>query len=122
MDPRRSGAGDECGRHAQCAILSGDGQPNATVYAERDPASLVTGLFALGGGVTSCDFKLSATPATGDMSTVDVTLDGMPLINGTDWTLDADGITLHVLGSACTSLRSANPPVLDATFACSVLR
>jgi hypothetical protein len=47
-----------------------------------------------------------------------VTLDGAPLTFGTDWTLDANGMTIHILGAACMTLKSTPSAVVDATFPC----
>jgi len=37
---------------------------------------------------------------------------------GTDWTLDPNGRVIHIIGSACTTLKSTPNAVVDATFPC----
>jgi hypothetical protein len=43
-------------------------------------------------------------------------LDSVPLTYGTDWAIDPDKITLHILGNACLVLKAAVNPTIDATF------
>ena len=46
-----------------------------------------------------------------------VTLGGATLVFGTDWSLDPDNKTIHILGAACTKLKGTGG-VVDATFPC----
>jgi hypothetical protein len=50
-----------------------------------------------------------------------VTLNGMTLTYGTDWTVDANGTTIHLLGNACTTLKNSANPTVDASFPCGVV-
>lgn len=97
------------------------GQPNATAYTATDPKSLSDALQAIIGGVLSCDLQLSGQvdPTAGQNGTV--TLNNMTLNYGTDWTLDPNGLVIHLLGNACTMLKSSQNPVVDATFACGAV-
>jgi von Willebrand factor type A domain len=97
------------------------GQPDAKAYTATDPASLSAAFQDIIRGVVSCDLKLSGQIDPGDASTGIVTLDGMDLTFGTDWNLDKDGVTIHLLGRACDTLKMAANPTVDATFACGAV-
>lgn len=95
------------------------GQPDATAYTATDPASLSQAFQDIIRGVVSCDLKLDGGPVDpGDASTGVVTLDGKDLTFGTDWNLDKDGVTIHLLGKACDQLKMSPDPKVDAVFAC----
>ena len=47
-----------------------------------------------------------------------VTLNGNVLTCGTDWNVDANGMTIHLIGQACTDLKASANPVVDASFPC----
>jgi hypothetical protein len=93
------------------------GQPNAMYYTANSPASLSTAFQAIIGGVLSCDLTISGQvdPATAMGGTV--TLNGHVLMYGTDWTV-VNGTTIHLLGAACTELKSTPNPTVDASFPC----
>jgi hypothetical protein len=42
----------------------------------------------------------------------------MVLTFGTDWNISGDGLTLHILGKACDTLKATPNASVDATFAC----
>ena len=42
----------------------------------------------------------------------------MNLTFGTDWTLDPNGTTIHIIGAACTTLKSTPGATVNATFPC----
>ncbi len=88
-------------------------------YPGSDPTQLAASFQAIIGGVLSCDLTLSGqvNPATAQMDGT-VTLNGMHLTPGTDWTVDPNGTTLHILGAACTALKGSATPMVDATFSC----
>ena len=94
------------------------GQPNATFFTANDPTTLNAALNSIIGGVLSCDLTLSGKidPTTACNGTV--TLNGQPLMCGTDWTVLPDGMTLELEGSACTMFKNANNPTLAASFPC----
>jgi hypothetical protein len=98
------------------------GQPNAKAYMATDPTTLAAAFDEIIRGVVSCDLKLdggSVDPGTAQSGTV--TLNGMPLTYGTDWTVDNDGVTLHLLGTACDTLKSSTNPMVNATFSCGAI-
>jgi hypothetical protein len=47
-----------------------------------------------------------------------VTLNGMMLMYGTDWTIDPNGMVIHLIGNACTMLKNTPGSVVDAAFPC----
>jgi hypothetical protein len=47
-----------------------------------------------------------------------VTLNGTALTCGTDWNVDQNGMTIHLLGQACDSLKNSVDPMVDASFPC----
>jgi hypothetical protein len=69
------------------------GQPNAMYYTSNSPAQMTAAFQQIIGGVLSCDLQLSGTVDTSQASSGTVTLNGMPLQYGTDWTL-VNGNTL----------------------------
>lgn len=91
---------------------------NAPYYVASDPASLVTAFNTIINGVISCDLTINqqVDPASAPGATV--TLNGMNLTFGTDWTLDPNGTIIHIVGSACTTLKNTPNAVVDATFPC----
>jgi hypothetical protein len=97
------------------------GMPNAPYFAADNPTQLATALSAIINGVLSCDLTITApagetvNPMTASAGTV--TLDGMNLVFGTDWTV-INGTTLELQGAACTKLKSDANPQLDASFPC----
>lgn len=97
------------------------GQPNVPYYPATDPTSLAAAFKTIIGGVLSCDLQLSGQvdPTEGQNGTV--TLNNMTLNYGTDWTLDPNGLIIHLLGNACTTLKNSQNPVVDATFACGAI-
>jgi hypothetical protein len=97
------------------------GQPPATAYTATDPKSLSDALNAIIGGVLSCDLQLTGQvdPMAGQNGTV--TLNNMTLTYGTDWTLDPNGLIIHLLGTACTTLKNSQNPTVDATFSCGAV-
>jgi von Willebrand factor type A domain len=119
--------GDTAGTaaHFQALANAGQGvqagQPNAAFYPASTPAQLSAAFQTIIGGVLSCDLKLSGqVDATGGQSGT-VSLNGTNLTYGVDWTLDADGLTIHLLGGACNTLKTTANPVVDALFACGAV-
>jgi len=113
---------DEAGNHPQQMANAGAGMNpltgNATFYTAKNPAELTAAFNTIIGGVLSCDLKLSGQVDPNSASTGTVALNGNALTYGTDWTIDADGVTLHLLGAACNTLKTSNNPTVDATFNC----
>lgn len=94
------------------------GQPDAKAYTATDPASLSAAFQDIIQGVLSCDLKLDGRVDPADAQTGIVTLNGTDLAFGTEWTLDKDGVTIHLLGKACDTLKMTQNPMVDAVFAC----
>jgi hypothetical protein len=94
---------------------------NAHVYVATNPAELTAHFNTIIGGVLSCDLKLNGQVSASDAPNGTVQVNGAPLTYGTDWMLDPDGTTLHLLGAACTMLKNATAPTVDATFPCGTV-
>lgn len=112
QDIANVGAGNPSGQAPNCATC-------APYYTANDPTSLVDSFNSIISGVLSCDLAISGMvtdPAAAATGTV--TLNSMPLTFGTDWTVDADGKTIHVLGAACTMLKTSPSASLEASFPC----
>lgn len=97
------------------------GQPDAKPYTATNPAELSAKFQEIVRGVVSCDLKLSGRVDAVNGQSGSVTLNGMSLTYGTDWTLDMDGVTIHLLGNACNTLKSSPNPIVDATFGCGAV-
>ena len=91
---------------------------NAPYYTANNAAALVTAFNTIIAGAISCDLTINQMVDPGSAPNATVTLDGSPLTFGTDWTLDANGMTIHILGAACATLKSTPSAVVDATFPC----
>ncbi|HEX4419489.1 MAG TPA: vWA domain-containing protein [Kofleriaceae bacterium] len=118
------GDAGQAGTHPQQMANAGTGMDPATgtamFYTAKNPAELTAAFNTIVGGVLSCDLKLTGgtvDPGSAQTSGV-VTLNGMTLAYGTDWTVDNDGVTLHLLGAACTTLKTTTNPTVDAAFSC----
>lgn len=93
------------------------GQPNIPYYPANNAAQMTAAFQTIINGVISCDLKLtSSIDASSAMSGV-VTVNGMTLTYGTDWTL-VNGNIVRVMGSACNMLKMSNNPAVSATFPC----
>lgn len=116
---------DAAGDHPQQMANAGAGLDPVTgkakFYVATDPTQLTQAFNDIVGGVLSCDLKLSGQINPDQAMNGSVTLDGRPLTFGTDWNVDRDGVTLHILGNACTMLKAANNPTVDATFSCGAI-
>jgi hypothetical protein len=111
--------------HVQAMANAGQGvqpgQPNATPYYATNPTELAAAFQTIIGGVVSCDLRLSGQVDPADAPLGKLTLNGMNLVYGTDWVVDADGITVHLLGNACTTLKSSSNPRVEGTFPCEAV-
>lgn len=97
------------------------GQPNAAYYTANSPAQLAMAFQQIIGGALSCDLAVNGTIDPSQAASGTVTLDGMPLSYGTDWTVTNNGMTITLIGSACTTLENTPNPVVDATFPCGTV-
>jgi hypothetical protein len=112
QDMANAGTGVATGQTSGCTGCS-------PFYVANDPTSLATAFSTIINGVISCDLTLTGgtvDPANACAGTV--TLNGTPLTCGTDWTIDANGTTLHLIGAGCTMLKASANPVVDASFPC----
>ena len=66
----------------------------------------------------SCDLTLNGQVDPSTAMSGHVTLNGMTLTYGTDWTVLADGMTLELEGTACSTLQSSSNPTVTASFPC----
>jgi hypothetical protein len=116
---------DQAGTHPQQMANAGAGLDpatgNAKFYVATDPAGLATAFNQIVGGVLSCDLTLDGQVSTDAAPNGTVTLNNVVLNFGTDWNIDADGKTLHILGKACDTLKSTPNATVDATFACGAI-
>ena len=97
------------------------GQPAAPYYPVTNAQQLTTALRTVIAApvAPSCDFQLSAAIDPAAAASGRVVLDSVPLTFGSDWAIDSDRITLHILGNACLVLKAAMNPTIDATFPCA---
>jgi hypothetical protein len=114
QDIANAGVGRPTGQTAGCSNC-------APFYTANNPTQLGTALTSIITGVLSCDLTITGMvdPATANQGTV--TLNGMQLTYGTDWTVDANGTTIHLLGTACNTLKNSTNPTVDASFPCGVV-
>jgi cyclophilin family peptidyl-prolyl cis-trans isomerase len=110
------------GDHAQQMANAGAGQDPASGRAQffiaTNPTELTQAFSTIIGGVVSCDLKLDTALDPNDAPDGSVTIDGRKLNYPSEWNLDPDGITIHILGNACMMLKAATNPVVDAAFPC----
>jgi hypothetical protein len=94
------------------------GGANAPFFVATNPTQLTEAFDTIIGGVVSCDLRLDTELDPADAPAGIVKIDNRTLEYQTEWNLDDDGITIHILGDACTMLKSATNPVVDAAFPC----
>jgi hypothetical protein len=97
------------------------GQPNAKAYSSANPAEMATAFQQIIGGAVSCDLTIDGKVDPAQAQSGSVTLNGTNLIFNTDWTLDANGTTIHIIGNSCTTLKSSANAKVDATFPCGAV-
>ena len=93
----------------------------AKYYTADNPADLATGIEQIINSALSCQLTITGTIDSGQAQSGTLTLNGVTLVYGTDWTLGANGMTIQLLGSACTTLENSTNPVIDATFPCGAV-
>jgi hypothetical protein len=96
------------------------GQPDIAYYPVTNAADLQTAFQTIINGVISCDLTLTSSIDATQASAGTVTINGMNLIYGTDWTL-VNGNTIHVQGQACTMLKASANPTVGAQFPCGAV-
>jgi hypothetical protein len=114
QDIANAGTGKPTGQNPMCATCS-------PFYTASDPASLAAGFNAIIAGVLSCDLTITGMVDPASASQGTLTLNGTVLVYGTDWVVDPNGMTIHILGGACTTLKGSANPVVDASFPCGVV-
>jgi hypothetical protein len=119
------GDATQAGTHPQQMANAGAGLDPVTgkapYYVATNPAELTAAFNTIIGGVLSCDLQLNGTVSAGDAPNGTVVVNGMTLTYGTDWSLDANGVTIHLLGNACTMLKTTPASTVDATFPCGAV-
>lgn len=111
QDIANAGTGSATGQTPNCPTC-------APYYTADDTDSLVNAFNTIINGVLSCDLAISGMVDPATASSGIVTLNGMTLTYGTDWTIDPNGRLIHLIGNACTILKTTSNPVVDAAFAC----
>ncbi|HEY4179021.1 MAG TPA: vWA domain-containing protein [Kofleriaceae bacterium] len=96
------------------------GQPNVPYYPVTNAAQLQSAFQTIINGVISCDLTLTSNIDATQASQGVVTVNGMNLTYGTDWTL-VNGNTIHVQGQACTMLKASANPTVGAQFPCGAV-
>ncbi len=109
--------------HFQDMANAGQGDP-AGVTVPYFPVSNATQLAAafqtIINGVISCDLALTSSIDAQAAMQGTVTINGVPLTYGTDWTL-VGGNTIHLEAGACATLKAATNPMVSATFPCGAV-
>ena len=104
--------------NAGLGITPGPGVTNAKVYFGTSPDDLSAAFQEIIRGVVSCDLTLNGMVDADAASSGVVTLNGTNLTYNSDWTLDPSGNVLHLLGTACTTLKNSANPTVKAEFPC----
>lgn len=116
---------DGAAAHAQRMANAGAGlnldTGTAKYYVANNPAELSAAFDQIVGGVLSCDLRLSGIIDPSDAQSGVVTVNGNMLTYGTDWNIDPDGITMHLLGAACDMVKNNPNSTVDAVFACGTV-
>jgi hypothetical protein len=93
----------------------------APFFIATNPTDLSNAFNTIIGGVVSCDLRLDSQLDPSDAPNGEVTINNQTLKYPDEWTLDNDGITIHILGNACNMLKAATNPVVDAAFPCGTI-
>jgi hypothetical protein len=93
----------------------------APFFIATSPTDLANAFNTIIGGVVSCDLRLDSQLDPSDAPNGEVTINDQKLSYPADWTLDNDGITIHILGNACDRLKASANPVVDAAFPCGTI-
>jgi len=96
------------------------GQPNAPFFISNTPQDLTNAFNQIIGGVLSCELTISGMVEPTQAQFGTVTLNGMTLQYGTDWTLSSPS-TIKLVGQACDALKNAMNPVVTASFPCGTV-
>jgi len=96
------------------------GQPNAPYYVANSPQDLGNAFNQIIGGVVSCELVINGNVDEAQAQGGTVTLNGMQLTYGTDWTLSSSN-TIKLLGQACEDLKNSSNPTVTASFPCGAV-
>jgi len=110
-------------QHFQDMANAGQGDPaGVTVpyYPVNSAAQLAQAFQTIINGVISCDLALTSSIDAQAAMQGTVTINGVPLTYGTDWTL-VGGNTIHLEAGACATLKSTANPQVSATFPCGAV-
>jgi von Willebrand factor type A domain-containing protein len=111
QDMANAGTGKPTGQAPGCAGC-------APFYTANNPAQLSAGLNSIINGVLSCDLTLNGMVDPATAQNGQVTLNGMSLMYGTQWTIDPNGMVIHLVGTACDTLKNTPGSTVDAAFPC----
>lgn len=114
QDIANVGAGKPSGQTPNCSGC-------APYYTADDPASLAAAFNSIINGVVTCELSITGTVDPTAAVHGSVTLNGVLLTYGTDWTVDPNGKTIHLVGAACSTLKASPNPVVDAAFPCEAV-
>src|SRR5439155_23630067 len=89
QDIANAGTGKPTGQNPGCGNCS-------AFYTASDPASLAAAFTSIIGGIVSCDLTLSGMVDPNSANQGIVTVNGMVLMYGTDWTIDPNGMVIHL--------------------------
>ena len=93
----------------------------AKYYTANNPTQLASGIQTIINGALSCTLTIDGTIDPSQAASGTLTLNGMTLTYGTDWMLGANGMSIQLLGTACTTLESSTNPQIDASFPCGAV-
>lgn len=114
QDIANVGAGKPAGQAPNCAGC-------APYFTADDPTGLAAAFNQIINGIVTCELSITGTVDPDGAASGSVTLNGVLLTHGTDWTVDPSGKTIHLLDSACTTLKASPSPVVDAAFPCGAV-
>jgi hypothetical protein len=93
----------------------------APYYTANNPTELAAGIQSIINGALSCTLNITGTIDASQAQSGTLTINGVTLTYGTDWMLGPNGMTIQLLGTACTNLEMATNPVINASFPCGAV-
>lgn len=101
----------------QGAPQNASGANAVKYYPVNNAAELQAAFQTIINGVISCDLSLTSSIDAGQAMNGTVTVNGMQLTYGSDWTL-VGGNVIRLQGAACDALKNTPNPMVSATFPC----
>ncbi|MFT3697338.1 MAG: vWA domain-containing protein [Kofleriaceae bacterium] len=89
----------------------------AKYYNAESPQDLIDAVNSIITSAISCDLTINQNVDPASAPHAIVTLNGMTLVYGTDWTLVGNN-TIHIQGTACVELKNTPGADVEATFPC----